>query len=158
MLTGPLHVALKELAPSFVTSGHAHHYLGFATSQEKLFDRTGRLKAALYWLRVLLTGEHLMRTGELETDLAVLGTSLPYVAELIEMKRSAEKGPFPAELEQRLRADAAMLRGRLEQARDASPLPAHPAEAAVTALHELVVDARLATVERPATAALPWRP
>jgi uncharacterized protein len=143
--TGPLHAALIELAPSFVTSGHAHHYLGFATGQEKLFNQTGRLKPALYWLRVLLTGRHLMRTGLLETDLSVLGTSLGYVPELIAMKRSAEKAAFPAALETRLRADAARLRTELEEARDASPLPAEPADSAVAALHELVVEARLAT-------------
>ena len=57
--------------------GHAHHYLGFAASQEKLFDKTGELKPALYTLRVLLTGMHLMRTGQLETDLGVLGAACP---------------------------------------------------------------------------------
>ncbi|MBM2616208.1 nucleotidyltransferase domain-containing protein [Actinoplanes sp. LDG1-06] len=144
--TGPLHRDLIALAPAFVTSNHAHHYLGFATSQEKLFNQTGRLKAALYWLRVLLTGIHLMRTGELETDLNVLGTSLSYVPSLIELKRSAEKSAFPAGLESRLRADAAGLRAELEKTRDASHLPAHPPPEAVQALNDLVVRARLATV------------
>ncbi|WP_250003756.1 DNA polymerase beta superfamily protein [Actinoplanes sp. M2I2] len=144
--TGPLHEQLVALAPAFVTSGHAQHYLGFAASQERLFDKTGRLKAALYWLRVLLTGQHLMRTGELETDLAVLGTSVPYVPELIALKRSAEKAPFPAGLEERLRSDAAVLRAGLEEARDASALPAYPEESAVAALNDLVVRTRLSTV------------
>ncbi|MGK5681477.1 nucleotidyltransferase domain-containing protein [Actinoplanes sp. URMC 104] len=144
--TTSLHRDLVALAPSFVTSGHAHHYLGFATSQERLFARTGRLKAALYWLRVLLTGRHLMRTGELETDLGVLGAQVPYVPALIELKRSAEKAPFPAELLDRLYADAAALRAGLEEDRDASRLPARPAPSAVAELHDLVVAARLATV------------
>ncbi|WP_127500961.1 nucleotidyltransferase domain-containing protein [Actinoplanes solisilvae] len=144
--TTPLHSQLVALAPSFITSGHAHHYLGFATSQERLFDQTGRLKAALYWLRVLLTGRHLMLTGLLETDLNVLGTSLDYVPELIAMKQSAEKGPFPAALEVQLRADTARLRLELEAARDATPLPAYPDESAVDALDALVVRARLETV------------
>ncbi|MCM4080152.1 nucleotidyltransferase domain-containing protein [Paractinoplanes hotanensis] len=143
--TGPLHATLIELAPSFITSGHAQHYLGFAASQQRLFDKTGSLKSALYWLRVLLTGQHLMRTGELETDLAVLGTSLPYVPELIALKRSAEKGPFPAALEQALRTDTAALRTALEEARDTSPLPPYPDPAAVDALHEIIVETRLAT-------------
>jgi uncharacterized protein len=92
---------------------------------------------------VLLTGRHLMLSGELETDLAVLGTAFPYVPELIEIKRTVEKGPFPAALEARLRADAAALRVSLEEARDSSPLPEHPTEDAVEALHQLLVDARL---------------
>ena len=33
--------------------------------------------------------------GELETDLNVLGTRLPYVPELIAAKREAEHGPLP---------------------------------------------------------------
>ncbi|MDY7085416.1 MAG: nucleotidyltransferase domain-containing protein [Actinomycetota bacterium] len=144
--TTALHAALIDLAPSFITSGHAHHYLGFAASQEKLFNQTGRLKAALYWLRVLFTGIHLMRTGHLETDLNVLGADLPYVPALIDEKRAAEKGPFPASLEAQLRADAAALRAELESARDTSSLPSHVPPAAVDALHELVVRARLATV------------
>jgi predicted nucleotidyltransferase len=144
--TSPLHAALTELAPGFITSNHAHHYLGFAATQQKLFDKTGDLKPALYLLRVLLTGRHLMRTGALETDLNVLGAHLPYVPGLIERKRAAEHSPFPAELIPRLNQDALDLRTELEEARDASALPPMPAPENVAALHELVVQARLATV------------
>jgi len=145
VVTGPLHAALKALAPGLITSGHAHHYLGFAAGQEKLFARTGELKPALYLLRVLLTGIHLMRTGELETDLGVLGAALPYVPDLIARKRAAEHGPFPTELAAPLHRDVQRLRTDLEAARDASPLPPHPARSTVDALHDLVVQARLAT-------------
>ncbi|MEU8816881.1 DNA polymerase beta superfamily protein [Actinoplanes sp. NPDC048796] len=144
--TTPLHAALTELAPSFVTSNHAHHYLGFAATQERLFAKTGDLKPALYLLRVLLTGQHLMRTGTLETDLNVLGNGLDYVRDLIALKRDAEHGPFPTALTSRLLKDAAALRDALEAARDSSALPATPPASAVSALHELVVNARLATV------------
>ena len=83
VVTGPLHAALKALAPGLITSGHAHHYLGFAAGQEKLFARTGELKPALYLLRVLLTGIHLMRTGEIEANLVHLNDEarLPQVPE-----------------------------------------------------------------------------
>ena len=129
-----------------ITSMHAHHYLGFAASQERLFEKTGELKPALYLLRVLLTGLHLMRTGRLETDLPVLGASLPYVPDLIAAKRSAEHAPFPPAVLPELRRDAARLRTELEQARDASHLPAQPSPEAVAELHDLVVRTRLATV------------
>jgi predicted nucleotidyltransferase len=148
LLTSPLHASLKDLAPSLVTSGHAYHYLGFATSQERLFEKTGELKPALYLLRVLLTGIHLMRTGSLETDLAVLAHSLPYVPSLIAAKREAEHAPFPTALLPQLRRDATRLRLDLESARDASHLPPHPPESAVAALNSLVVDARLRTPVR----------
>jgi uncharacterized protein len=144
VVTTPLHAALTALAPGLLTSAHAHHYLGFATSQEKLFDRTRELKPALYLLRVLLTGIHLMRTATLQTDLAVLGADLPYVPDLIALKRTAEHVAFPAAFEARLHADVTHLRTTLEQARDASPLPPHPSPAAVAALHDLIVHTRLA--------------
>lgn len=145
LVTGPVHRDLTTLAPGLITSAHAHHYLGFATAQERLFDRTGELKPALYLLRVLLTGRHLMRTGELETDLGVLGAGLPYVPELIARKREAEHGPFPPSVAPRLRTDVARLRAGLAEARDASSLPPRPDPAAVGALNELVVRTRLAT-------------
>ena len=140
--TTPVHAALIELAPGLITRHHAHHYLGFAATQERLFTRTGELKPALYTLRVLLTGLHLMRTGLLETDLGVL-SHLPYVPELIDRKRSAEHGPFPTALRAELERDVPRLRGELEAARDASHLPEQPERESVEALHELVVRVRL---------------
>lgn len=145
VVTGPLHEALKQLAPGLITRGHAHHYLGFATSQERLLARSRELKPALYLLRVLLTGQHLMRTGALETDLGVLGQRFDYVPDLIALKRSAEHVAFPPELADRVARDVAVLRADLETARDTSALPDHADPAAVTALHELVVDTRLTT-------------
>ena len=145
--TGTLHRALIDLAPRFVTAGHAHHYLGFAASQERLLARTGELKPALYLLRVLLTGEHLMRTGELETDLGVLGAELAYVPELIALKRSAEHVACPPWAREQVARDVPVLRARLEQARDSSKLPATPADEAVAQLDDLVIRARLATLD-----------
>ena len=147
--TGALHRELIDLAPHFVTAGHAHHYLGFATSQERLLARTGELKPALYLLRVLLTGTHLMRTGRLETDLGVLGAQLPYVPELIALKRTGEHVACPPWALAQVARDVPALRAALEQARDASPLPAAPGDVAVTGLHDLVVRARLEKVAAP---------
>ena len=141
--TSAVHRALIELAPALITRHHAHHYLGFAATQERLFERTGELKPALYTLRVLLTGRHLMRTGTLETDLGVLGAELAYVPELIERKREAEHGLFPSAIRAGLARDVPRLRAELEAARDASALPEHPDRAALAALHDLVVRTRL---------------
>ncbi|UQU61581.1 nucleotidyltransferase domain-containing protein [Couchioplanes caeruleus] len=141
--TSPVHAALIELAPGLITRHHAHHYLGFAATQERLFGTTGELKPALYTLRVLHTGIHLMRTGSVVADLGTL-SPLPYVPELIAMKRSAEHAAFPAELRKTFRQDAAALRAELERARDASALREQADPDAVEALHELVVRTRLA--------------
>ena len=141
--TSAVHADLVALAPALITRHHAHHYLGFAATQQRLFDRTGELKPALYTLRVLLTGLHLMRTGELETDLGVLGTGLAYVPELIGRKREAEHGPFPSAVRADLARDVPRLREELEAARDASALPEHADRDAVEALPELIVRTRL---------------
>ena len=144
VLTTSVHAALIEIAPGLVTRHHAHHYLGFAATQERLFARTGQVKPALYTLRVLLTGRHLVQTGELETDLNVLGAALPYVSDLIATKREAEHGPFPPAAKGALLRDLPRLRTELEAARDASHLPERPRPEAVDALHDLVVRTRLA--------------
>ncbi|WP_229075640.1 DNA polymerase beta superfamily protein [Actinoplanes sp. DH11] len=145
VVTGPVHAALRDLAPGLITRHHAHHYLGFATTQERLYRRTGELKPALYTLRVLLTGIHLMRTGHLETDLGKLGATMPYVADLIATKRLAEHGPFPPGATARLDADIPRLRAELETARDASALPDQADPEALAALNDLIVTTRLAT-------------
>ena len=61
--TTPAHEELKALARTCITRHHSHHYLGFAATQWKLFDkeRPRRVKPLLYVYRVLLTGIHLMR-------------------------------------------------------------------------------------------------
>ncbi|GAA0527476.1 hypothetical protein GCM10010172_04980 [Paractinoplanes ferrugineus] len=146
VVTSPVHDALKDLAAGLITTGHAHHYLGFAAGQEKLFRSSGGLKPALYTLRVLLTGAHLMRTGRLETDLAVLGDDLGYVPDLIAAKRAAEHGRLPAGVSALLDREVPRLRAELEVARDASGLPAEASPAAVAALHDLLVHTRLETV------------
>lgn len=140
--TSPLHRDLIALAPGLITRHHAHHYLGFAAGQERLATTTGELKPALYTLRVLFTGLHLMRTGEIVADLTTL-SDLPYVPDLVAEKRSAEHGAFPPALRPRWAGDVARLRAELEAARDASALPEHADPDAVAALHDLVVRARL---------------
>jgi hypothetical protein len=94
---------------------------------------------------VLLTGIHLMRTGELECDLPTLapGMDLPYVPELIERKAKGENellGPDTT-LRRRLEADVERLRTTLERARDESTLPDRPSSHDV--LNDLVIRARL---------------
>ncbi len=65
---------LKSLAPGCITRHHAHHYLGFAATQWRLFEKESppRVKPLLYTFRVLLTGIHLMKTGEVQANLCIL--------------------------------------------------------------------------------------
>src|SRR5689334_11793117 len=66
--TTAAHDELKSLAPACITRFHAYHYLGFAETQWRLFEKENprRAKPLLYVYRVLLTGIHLMRTGEVQ--------------------------------------------------------------------------------------------
>jgi hypothetical protein len=142
------HRELKALAPGVLTRHHAHHYLGFAETQWRLFAQEAppRVKPLLYTFRVLLTGLHLMRTGALEANLGVLNETfkLPYLPELIARKREgAEKGALEgAELAFYAR-EYERLRAELEAARDASALPEAPSAEAQAALHDLLVRLRL---------------
>lgn len=142
---GPEHAELVELAPGLVTNGHAHHYRGFARNQVSLFDRSDELKPLLYAFRVLLTGIHLMRTGQVQADLRELGGP-GYLAELMAAKRAGEHRTLSsvdgAPPRQRLAADLEALHRELDEAQAASALPAAPTVA--DAVDDLVVRARLA--------------
>ena len=95
--TTPEHDELKVIAKDCITKFHGHHYLGFAATQWKLFrkEEPPRVKPLLYVYRVLLTGMHLMRTGDVEANLLTLNekAKLPYINELVERKLAGpEKG------------------------------------------------------------------
>ena len=91
---------------------------------------------------MLLTGIHLMRTGEVVADLNALNPP-DYVPDLIAAKRAAEHGAFPPAARDAFARDVPRLRAELEAARDTSRLPEHPGPDAVDALHDLVVRTRL---------------
>ena len=157
-----------------ITRHHSHHYFGFAETQWKLFrkgeaeeemvgtscrssqteaaqqrppyQRPRRVKPLLYVYRVLLTGIHLMRTGEVEANLVTLNEEfrLPYIADLVGRKLA---GPEKSKLED---ADIAFheseyhrLREILQAAHDASRLPELPSDETRAALNDLLVRVRL---------------
>lgn len=144
--TTPEHAELKVIAQDCITRHHAHHYLGFAETQWKLFQKEDppHVKPLLYVYRVLLTGIHLMRTGEVQANLGRLNENfkLPYIPDLIERKVSGtEKGRLEqADLTLHQR-EYERLRAELERAYQESKLPEAPSGA--TALHELLVRIRL---------------
>ncbi|MEM1061665.1 MAG: nucleotidyltransferase domain-containing protein [Planctomycetota bacterium] len=145
--TTPEHEELKALAARCVTRHHAHHYLGFAATQWKLFnkDNPPKVKPLLYVYRVLLTGLHLMRTGKIEANLVRLNEEfrLPYVPELIERKvNGAERGTLDDADLAFHQGEYARLRGELEAAYGTSALPERPEVS--EELNDLLVRIRLA--------------
>lgn len=92
--TSAAHRELLSLTPRMLTKHHVHHYLGFAQTQRGLFkgEHPPRVKPLLYVYRVLLTGIHMMRMGEVEANLPKLWErygrelAMPYVPELVARK------------------------------------------------------------------------
>jgi predicted nucleotidyltransferase len=86
---------LRPLARRCITRHHYHHYRGFLATQRMLLDKQQPkiTKTLLYAYRVLLTGIHLLRTGEVEANLPRLAQEYQrlFLTELIAQKRE-EKG------------------------------------------------------------------
>ncbi|HCA86065.1 MAG TPA: nucleotidyltransferase [Streptomyces sp.] len=143
--TTPAHAELVELAPGVLTVHHARHYRDFADTQWRLYESTGELKPLLHAFRSLLTGIHLMRSGQVESGLPVLGQEVAeaptQLGELIEAKAAAEHGPAEADAAV-LAGDIKKLHAALDEAQAASALPDAPT--VYEAVHDLVVRVRLA--------------
>jgi predicted nucleotidyltransferase len=144
--TTPAHAELLAIARGCITRRHSYHYLGFAAGQWALVQKTRPLqvKPLLYVYRVLLTGIHLLRTGEVEANLAHLNADfrLPYVADLIARKTAGtEHSTLPdADLAFHER-EYQRLRAELQAAAETSALPEQPT--ARTALDDLLIRLRL---------------
>ena len=140
------HAELKELGTRCVTRHHAYHYLGFAETQWKLFEkeRPRRVKPLLYVYRVLLTGMHLMRTGVVEANLVRLNdeAKLPYINDLVARKLAgSEHGTLDNEKFEFHQSEYAWLRAGLESAYADSKLP--EAASAGAGLNALLVRLRV---------------
>jgi uncharacterized protein len=143
--TSPIHAELKALVPDCLTKHHSHHYLGFAQTQWRLFSQGNPLKVKplLYVYRVLLTGIHLMQTGEVEPNLVTPNREfgLTYLDDLIAQKvAGAEKGELATMDLAFHQQEFSRLLGCLESARDASHLVDEPI--GMAAMHDLLLRAR----------------
>ncbi len=146
--TTPEHEELKALGRRCVTRHHAHHYLGFAETQWKLFTKESppKVKPLLYVYRVLLTGIHLMRTGDVEANLLSLNATarLPYIDDLAARKLAGpEKGTLDSADLAFHESEFHRLRAVLEDECARSKLP--EATNAAAGLHDLLVRIRLRT-------------
>jgi uncharacterized protein len=142
--TTPEHLELKTIAKQCITRFHSYHYLGFAQTQWKFFEKEQKVKPLLYVFRVLLTGIHLMQTGEIEANLVQLnqGFQLSYLDELIIRKL---EGPEKSKLQS---ADIAFFASEyerlcqeLEDAHQKSNLPSQ--STGKSALNDLLLRIRI---------------
>lgn len=143
--TTPEHDELQAIGRGCLTRHHAHHYLGFAAGQWKrcIGEHPRRVKPLLYVYRVLLTGIHLMRTGQVEADIRRLNEvfNLLYLADLIATKQQAEQATLADDGLALHEQEYQRLRIALSDASAASQLPEHPMSR--PALHDFVVRVRL---------------
>jgi predicted nucleotidyltransferase len=134
ILSTPSHEELKQLARSLICRGLYHHYRGFLFSIRKLIDKepVKKAKRILYLYRVILTGTHVLQTGELEMNLIKLNEhfGLGSIPHLIESKQQ-ELSELPPHL-QNYETELAQLEANMTRAYEASALPESP-----TGLEEL---------------------
>ena len=127
---GPELDELREIARGCITRHIHHHYRGFSENEIAQFGKQEEKKAKtlLYVYRVLLTGIHVLRTGEIEPNLRRLLDLHPQpgVSELIALKVREKAALDPKEAGRHLLAIEA-LRGELEEAFASSKLPEEPA-------------------------------
>jgi uncharacterized protein len=143
--TTPEHEELKAITRSCITRHHMHHYRGFAETQWKLFEKQQprRVKPLLYVYRVLLTGIHLMRTGEVEANLLRLieHEPLAYVPELVSRKLTGGERSALGESDFAFhQGEYARLQGVLQAEFERSALPENAAGRA--ALNDLLIRLR----------------
>ncbi len=155
VVTTPEHRELQDLGRRCVTRWHERHYRGFADTQWRLFqkERPARIKPLLYVYRVLLTGIHLMRSGEVEADLRVLNADarLPQVDDLIARKVGSREQVTLADGDLAIheREYQRLLR-ELGAAAASTGLPPKPS--ARDGLHDLLVRIRTGGLGRPSPA------
>jgi hypothetical protein len=126
--TSPGHKELKVIARKCHNRRFARHYLGFSENQWRLFEKKSppRVKPLLYIYRVLLTGIHLMQSGELEPNLLRLNEifGILVVDDLVAMKTATqEQIELPDADLKFYRAEYDRLRALLVESEASSPLP-----------------------------------
>ena len=148
--SSPEHEELKSLATGCITRHHAFHYLGFADTQWRLFQKEDppRVKPLLYVYRVLLTGIHLMKTGKIEANLSALNEEyrLPYIPDLIARKTTGKEKEVLDHADMEFHSkEFARLVSVLEQSHADCQLPEQPS--CTRELNDLLVRIRLAAVD-----------
>lgn len=148
VLTSPAHEELMDLGRGCITKPTARHYQGFARGRRKrLLEPAPTVKHLLYAYRALLTGIHLMQTGEVNANISLLNETfrVATIDDLVARKSSGSERQAlePSELVHHVK-DLDRLELQLQAAHDASHLPEEPTT--TRALDEFVVRLRLAAM------------
>jgi len=144
VVTGESFLAtLKPLAARCITRFHYHHYRGFFATQLKLLEKQQpkTAKSLLYAYRVLMTGIHLLRSGEVQANICLLNEEcgLPFIPELIDRKLQ-EKTVLPDLDWDFHRQQLTALESQMQTAFEQSTLPEDRDR---NAINNLLIDLRL---------------
>lgn len=145
-LTTPEFEELRSIARSCISRQHRHHFFHFGADQWKAVTASSSptVKGLLYTYRPLLAGIHLMRTGQVESNLRTLNEhfGLSMITDLIDRKLAGhEKMKLAADELALHKPQFDRLCAELDAARAASPLPEEPAGR--EALNDLLLRIRL---------------
>ncbi len=144
--SGPGFDELQSIARTTITRTLYHHYRGFARGRWKSFtaEEPKRVKSLLYVYRVILTGLHLLETGEMEANLPRLASAkgLDFIPELIERKRVGEATTLDRDDLERNAQRVSMLESEMLRAYERSKLPDSPAN--IADVNRFLIDMRLA--------------
>jgi predicted nucleotidyltransferase len=146
VLETPEFEELRALGRGCITRPTVRHYQGFARGRRKrLHEPNPTVKHLLYAYRVLLSGIHLMRTGEVLAHIQSLNEAVPRkeVDELVQRKREGhEKMELGAEEIAHHETLLEALEEDLKLAHAGSNLPLEPTTS--RALDDFVIRVRLA--------------
>jgi predicted nucleotidyltransferase len=125
--SSPEHDALRPLVRRALSRKAYRHYQGFASGQLRDFTtaQAPTAKKVLYVLRTALTGTHLLRTGELVTDVTQLWDLYGYAhaKALVEAKRSGERSVLDEATRSRWLDEIGRAFTQLDEAHATSVLP-----------------------------------
>jgi len=147
LATSRWHESLRPLVRGVLSARVHRHYRGFAGSQMKALEQGATAKRALYVLRTALTGAHLLRSGDVVTDVTQLldGDGFGGAKELITRKLAGEKIPLESAAADHWRKELGRAFSVLDEAEKRSVLPAEPR--GVAALESWLAETRRAFFE-----------
>jgi predicted nucleotidyltransferase len=145
----PALARLQELARASLSKKYLKHYAGFSCGQRREYEAQAAptAKKLLYVIRTALTGAWLVEHGELVTDLGVLAPRYGLEVDgLIAHKRQEERGPLDAATVARWAGELDRVQAFLDAAAARSPLPEEPDDGVRRAMHEWLIETRLAAL------------
>lgn len=139
----PRLLSLRPLVKAALSRRVVRHYGGFATSQLRAAEVAPTAKKVLYVLRTARTGLHLLKTGELVTDLDTLVPLYgPDITDLKARKQSGERATLSTDELGHWRGELDRAMHELDRAVGTSVLPDEPSSASIAAIEAWLRDVR----------------